>query len=125
LLHLRGEASELNGDVVTPATAPAGFTGSLMLKSGGAVNFTPAQSGDGVYFQGCCSNSANAYYQFSGPTVGSIFNVHQGEVSFYLKSRYSFAQRQSSATQSRYAFDVRDDDPSNHVFYFLTRIASG
>src|SRR5260370_14733883 len=68
-------------------------------------------------------NSNNAYYKFTGAAVGSIFNVNQGQISFYLKSRSSFAQRQTGL--ARNVFDVRDNDPSNHVFYFLTQANAG
>ena len=44
-----------NGSVVTPTLAPAGFTGSVIVNGAGSVNFTPAQSGNGVYFLNCCS----------------------------------------------------------------------
>lgn len=127
LLSLHLDATEVsgvtNGAVVTPAVAPAGFTGSVVVNSGGSVNFAPAQSGNGVYFLNCCGNTGNAYYKFTGTTVGSIFNVNQGQISFYLKSRYSFAQRQ--AISPRFVFDVRDNDPSNHVYYFLTQVTAG
>ena len=75
-----------NGSVVTPAVAPPGFTGSVMVNGSGSVNFAPAQSGNGVYFLNCCVNTNNAPLKFTGTTVGSIFNVNQGQVSFYLKS---------------------------------------
>jgi hypothetical protein len=55
--------------------------------------------------------------------VGDIFAVSQGQVSFYLTSRYSFAQRQTSAASGRYAFDVRDGN-GTHLFSFQTSIAS-
>ena len=61
---------------------------------------------------------------FTGAAIGNIFNASQGQVSFYLQSRYSFAQRVASAGSQRYAFDVRDGNGS-HLFYFLTQIASG
>ena len=112
-----------NGSVVTPTLAPAGFTGSVIVNGGGSVNFTPAQSGNGVYFLNCCVNTNNAYYKFTGATIGNIFNVNQGQISFYLQSRYSFAQRQMMSPRA--AFDVRDNDPTNHVFDFLTEAASG
>src|SRR5260370_37858750 len=68
-----------------------------------------------------CWNSVNtAYYKFTGAAVGNLFNVNQGQISFYLKSRYSFAQRQTSAAAMRFAFDVRD--ASNHLFDFFTQI---
>jgi len=129
LLQLHADAAEVsgvtNGSIVTPPIGPAGFKGNVVVTSGGSVNFTPAQVGDGVYFQSCCNSTNNAYYKFTGATVGSIFNVNQGQISFYLKSRYSFAQRQTSAATTRYAFDVRDSDVTNHLFYLSTQISSG
>jgi hypothetical protein len=126
LLHLAADASEVSGvfnnATITPATAPAGFTGTVLTKGAGTVNFAPAQTGTGVYFLQCCDNTATAYYKFTGSTIGQIFNVDQGQISFYLKSRYSFAQRPAG---SRYVFDVRDNNASNHVFYFRTQVSSG
>ncbi len=88
------------------------------------MNFTPAETGNGVYFLNCCVNDNNAYYKFTGSTVGNIFNMSQGQIAFYLKSRYSFAQRTANASTPRYAFDVRDGN-GNHLFYFLTQISGG
>ncbi len=128
VLQIQGNASEVsgvtNGSTVTPATAPSGFTGTVVANGTGSVNFAPAQTGNGVYFLNCCGNTNNAYYQFTGSTIGNIFNVSQGQISFYLESRYSFAQRQSNAASPRYAFDVRDGN-GNHLFYFLTQVTSG
>jgi hypothetical protein len=126
LLHLdQTEVSGVtNGSVVTPSVAPAGFTGAVVVNGTGSVNFTPAETGNGVYFLNCCENSNNAYYKFTGSTIGNIFNVNQGEITFYLKSRYSFAQRSANASEPRYAFDVRDGN-GNHLFYFLTQVSGG
>ena len=127
LLLLHSDASEVsgvtNGSIVTPAIAPSGFTGKV-VSNGGLVNFAAAQTGNGVYFQNCCVNTNNAYYKFTGATVGNIFNVNQGQITFYLKSRYSFAQRQASASAPRYAFDVVDGN-DQHLFYFLTQVTGG
>src|SRR6185369_960477 len=90
----------------------------------GSVNFTAAQTGNGVYFQNCCANTNNAYYKFTGATIGNVFNVNQGQITFYLKSRYSFAQRQASAWQPRYSFAVRDGS-GQYLFNFLTQVTSG
>ena len=87
------------------------------------MNFAPSHAGDGVYFQQCCSNTAGAYYKFTGAPVGSIFNVDQGQISFYLTSRQSYAQRLASGTSYRQVFDVRDD--SSHLFGFTTQATSG
>ena len=70
LFQLHSDASEVsgvtNGSIVTPAIAPPGFSGKVVVNSGGSVNFAPAQSGNGVYFLQCCGNTANAYYKFTG-----------------------------------------------------------
>jgi len=127
LLLINGNASEVsgvtNGSIVTPTIGPNGFTGTVVANGTGSVNFTPEQSGNGVYFLNCCSNTSNAYYQFTGAAVGSIFGASQGSISFALTSRYSFAQRQASASSPRYAFDVRDGS-GTHLLYFLTQIGS-
>ena len=127
LFQLHSDVSEVsgltNGSIVTPAVAPPGLSGTVVINPGGSVNFAPAQSGDGVYFQQCCGNTANAYYKFTGTTVGSIFNVSQGQISFYLKSRQSYAQRVASGTSYRQVLDVRDD--TTHLFGFITQASSG
>jgi len=128
LLELRLNRSEVsgskNGSAVTPTIKPSGFKGTVVAKGSGSVNYVSAESGNGVYFLGCCGNSNNAYYQFSGATVGNIFNMSQGKVSFALQSRYSFAQRVASTSSPRYAFDVQDGS-GQHPFYFVTEVASG
>ena len=127
LFQLHSEASEVsgvtNGSIVTPAIAPPGFTGMVVVNGGGSVNFAPAQAGNGVYFLKCCGNTDSAFYRFTGTTVGSIFNVNQGQISFYLKSRQSFAQRVASKTPSRFVLYVRD--ANTYLFYFNTLASSG
>ena len=125
VLQIQGEAAEVSGTVVTPAVAPVGFAGTLMKQGSGSVHYAAAHSGNGVYFQNCCDNTNVAYYRFTGAGVGSIFNVDQGQITFYLKSRYGFAQRQSSATSPRFAFDVREGGSGSHLFYFTTRVNAG
>jgi hypothetical protein len=128
LLQLHGDASEVsdtaNGSTITPGVAPAGFTGKVVVNGKGSVNFAPAHDGDGVYFLQCCGNTGNAYYRFTGASIGNLFDVNQGEVSFYLKSRYSFAQRLAKSS-FRTVFDVRDDNMANHLFNFLIQTMSG
>jgi hypothetical protein len=127
LIQIDGNSSELtgvtNGSTVTPTAAPAGFAGTVIVNGAGSVNFTAAQSGNGVYFRSCCTNTNNAFYQFQGATIGNVFDVTQGQVSFTLESNYSFAQRRASASAARYAFDVRDGS-GKHQFYYLTQVTS-
>ena len=120
VLLLNGVATEVsgiaNGSVVTPTLTPSGFTGSV-VNTGGSVDFTSGPY-SGVYFVNCCSNYGNAYYQFTGSQIGSVFNIGGGQVSFILTSRQSWAQRQTAAgSQSRYTFDVRDSN-GIHLFDF-------
>ena len=127
LFLLHADATEVsgvtNGSTVTPAIVPSGVTGTVVVNGSGSVNYALGQSGNGVFFQNCCVNTSNAYYKFVGTGVGSIFSVTQGQISFYLKSRYTFAQRSANASAPRYAFDVRDGN--GHQFYFLTEVVSG
>jgi hypothetical protein len=126
-LQIQGNASEVsgtnNGSIVTPGVTTSGFTGVVEVKGTGSVNFTPAQGGNGVYFLNCCKNTNDAYYHFTGATVGNIFDVNQGEISFSLQSSYTFAQRKANAAMPRYTFDVRDGN-GNHLFWFLTQVTS-
>jgi hypothetical protein len=128
MLQINGDVSEVsgvkNGSVVTPVMAPSGFTGKVVVNGSGSANFMPAQAENGVYFLNCCVNTNNAYYKFTGTTVGNIFNNYAGQVSFDLTSRYSFTQRKALPSSRRYAFDVRDGS-GTHEFYFLTQFFSG
>jgi hypothetical protein len=128
VLLLHADASEasgvIDGSIVTPSIAPSGFSGTVVKNGSGSVNFAPAEVGNGVYFLNCCTNTNNAYYKFTGAAVGNIFNASQGQISFYLKSRYSFAQREASAASPRYAFDARDGN-GKHLFFFYTQVVSG
>src|SRR5215467_2667180 len=74
VFQLHMDATEVtgttNGSTVTPSTAPAGFTGKVVVNSGGSVNYAPGQVGNGAYFLNCCANN-DAYYKFSGSTIGN------------------------------------------------------
>jgi hypothetical protein len=127
ILKINGNSTELsgvtNGSIVKPSIAPSGFNGTVVSKGAGSVNFRSAQGGNGVYFLSCCSNTNNAYFKFTGATIGNIFTMSQGSISFSLVSRYTFAQRKTTAASARSAFDVRDGN-GTHLFYFLTQIVS-
>jgi hypothetical protein len=126
-LQIQGNASEVSGvtkgSKVTPTVAPAGFTGTVVVNGTGSVNFTSVQSGNGVYFLSCCTNTNDAHFKFGGATIGNIFNANQGQISFSLQSRYTYAQRKTNASAARYAFDARDGS-GKHQFYFLTQVTS-
>jgi hypothetical protein len=113
-----------NGSIVTPTSGPAGLTGTVVVNGSGAVKFAPDQAGNGVYFESCCANVNNAYYHFTGAALGNVFNLAQGQISFALTSRYNFQQRATTSSY-RAVVDVHDNDPSNHVIYFITQVISG
>ena len=127
-LSILGSPSEVsgatNGSVVTPTIAPAGLTGTVVTRGSGAVKFAPDQSGNGVYFENCCTNVNNAYYHFTGAALGNVFTFDQGQISFSLRSRYNLKQR-ATASSYRAVLDVRDNNPSNHLVYFITQAISG
>ncbi len=122
-ISIKGETSEItgttNGSIVNPSVGPVG---TLVVNGTGSVNFAPAQVGDGVYFtQGGQQNSNTAYYKWTGAQIGDIFNFNMdpGEINFYLKSNYSFAQRQALPRHNRRTvFTVKDD--SQILFTFNT-----
>ncbi len=120
-LQIAGSPSELsgwsNGAIITPTVAPRGFAGQLVVAGNGAVKFAPVERETGVYFLQCCSNVNTAHYKFTGVELGDIFNVDQGQISFYLKSSYSFAQRCATAASPRYAFDVQDNVAAQHHLF--------
>jgi hypothetical protein len=128
-LQIQGDPSELsgssNGAIVTPKVAPSGFAGQLVVAGNGVAKFAPVEAATGVSFLNCCSNTNTAHYRFTGVELGNIFSVNMGQISFSLKSSYSFAQRQKTAASPRYAFDVQDDVATrHHLFYFLTEVTS-
>jgi len=108
----------VSGSVVTPTVIPQGISGAAVVNGAGSINFVP---GKGVYFQNCCVNTNNAYYKFTGSGLGAVFGASQGQISFTLTSRYSFAQRQSIGEVQRSAFAVRDGNAQNQ-FYFISEI---
>jgi hypothetical protein len=63
-LLLHADATELNGTgngaIVTPSVGPSGFTGQVAINGTGSMNFSRAQTGNGVYFLYCCASTDNA-----------------------------------------------------------------
>ena len=128
VFQLHADASEVsgtqNGAVVTPTIAPAGLTGTVVVTSGGSVNFTPAATGNGVYFLNCCNNTSNAILQVHRRSAGKCVQCQPGADHLLSESRYSFAQRKATASGQRYAFDVRGGG-GTHLFSFMTQVSSG
>ena len=123
VLQISGTSTEVSGlkdgATVTPSIAPPGVAGNVVLNGTGSVHFVTA----GVYFLNCCTNDNNAFFRFTGPALNNVFSLPRGQILFTLQSRYSFAQRQTSAALPRYAFDVVDSVNKNS-FYFATQVTS-
>jgi hypothetical protein len=124
--YLHGNNSEIlgttNGSSVVPTNAPTGVSGSVVVRGTGSVAFSPVVNGNGVGFgPGGAQNTNTAFLSFSGAQVGSVFNANQGDLTFYVKSSYSFAQRQAlPPNNSRYVFDVCDGTGELFRFLILT-----
>jgi hypothetical protein len=119
LLH--GDTSEITGTAagtpVRPANAPSGLTGTVNVRGNGYMSFAPVQNGYGLQFHtGGRQNTNTSFINFTGAEVGQLFK-DQGEISFYLKSAYSFAERKALTGRNyRFAWDVFDD--SGRLFFF-------
>ena len=87
------------------------------------MNFVPAVVGNGVYFLNCCTNTGNAYYRFTGPTLGTIFDSASGQITFNVKSRQSWAQRKAAGSY-RVILDVQPA-PAQQLFTFSVIPTSG
>ena len=108
--------SLLNGASVTPESKPTGLTGTVVVRGAGNVSYAPLPDGDGLTFgQPGCQNSNTAFLSFSGAPVSSLFNVSQGDLTFYVKSNYNLADR-LTVVPTEYIFQV--DDGSQRISYF-------
>lgn len=113
-LHFKGESSEFvgltDGAAVQPFVAPPGVVGTLSLLGAGGVSFLPALEGTGVAFQpGGYQAAGAAFFQFRGRPIGLILDGSEGEISFALKSSYSFAERAALPTpNTRRVFEAWD-----------------
>ena len=129
IFSLRGNSTEIpgtgNGAVATPTTGPAGFTGLLKVRGSGTFAFTPVLNGDGMIFgPGGQTNTNTAFLSFSGAQIGNLFNPSHGDMTFYLRSSYSLAQRLAlPAPNYDYVFDVYDN--SQRLFSFLVYTTIG
>lgn len=123
-LHI--DPSELSGTVngatITPAIGPSG---TVIVNGTGAVNFTPVPAtppGTGAYFTNCCASTNNAYFKWTGAQLGNLFTASQGSVTFYLTSRYSFAQRLTFGSSYRFAFDVQDAPGTHELGFYMVAV---
>ena len=122
--ELRGSNSELtgtsDGSVVTPSVGPKGV---VKVRGQGSVNFSSTSSGNGVYFEkGNTQNDNTAFYLFRGSDVVNLVDYAAGEISFTLKSRYTYNERLNLPTYYKYRtpFSIEDlsqSDPASIVFY--------
>jgi chitodextrinase len=111
--HLQGVRAELSG-ITSGSTVKAtvGPAGTLRVRGSGAVNFATA---GGVYFTRCCTNVNNANYEFTGTSIGTIFNEQSGQISFSLTSRQNWQTRKTETYRT--VFTVQDV-PGNNIFSF-------
>jgi hypothetical protein len=126
LFYLAGEPSELpdgalNRARVAPSVAPPDLTGTIVTAGSGAVLFKPARIGNGVAFSGVGTQNQNAaYFRFTGSGIEKLFKNGKGEISFYLKSAYTFAERQRlPVPNARCVFSVIDQSAPRYLMLVL------
>jgi hypothetical protein len=130
VFYLQGDSTELphltTGSAVTPTNAPAGLSGAVVVRGSGSAALSSIVNGGGISFNKPGQQQTNtAFLNFSGTPVGTVFNPLHGDLTFYLQSRYSFAQRQAlPAANNRFAFDV-DNGTTQRLFFFDTYTQSG
>jgi hypothetical protein len=102
-----------NGAGVAPTVHPAGWTGTLTVRGNGYVAMTPVSGTSGVSFhRGGAQNTNTAFVNFTSSNFGTVLN-YSSEISFMLKSAYSFFERKNlGSSNQRSAFEVYDSTGS-------------
>jgi hypothetical protein len=127
--YLTGEPTEVSsitsGAIVTPTAVVRDLAGRLVTRGDGTASFGPALTGSGVSFGvGGQQNSHTAFYSFKGDQVRQIFDLPSGDISFAMKSNYTFQERLALPTYNyRWVFDVFDN--SNRLYTFYVGAISG
>jgi hypothetical protein len=105
------------GASVTATTMPSDWAGTLTVRGNGYAAFNPVVNSNGVAFHNPGSQNTNtAFVNFSSSQgLGSVFGS-AAEISFLLKSAYSFTERRTS-TSPRMVFEVYDDLYRQYAFY--------
>jgi hypothetical protein len=123
--YFRGNTQEVgvltNGAAVPPSVCPAGWLGSLTVRGAGHVGFAPIIGGDGISFhQSSAQNTEVSFINFGGSGFNQVFE-NASEISFLLKSSYSFAERSALPyLNMRTAFEVFDASTSRFIFATYT-----
>jgi len=123
--YLKGNNAELslltNGATVRPSIGPTGWLGTLTVRGTGYVAFDPIVGSSGFNFhRNGGQNTNTAFVNFSGATCSQVFDG-ASEISFSLKSAYSFAERKLlGAGDMRGVFEVFDSYGSLYVFSTYT-----
>jgi hypothetical protein len=126
--HLSGNTAEItsatNGAYVYPTVNPPAWRGTLTERGSGSVSFVPVVGTSGVNFSnGGAQNTNASFINFAGAGFGDLFDA-DGEISFSLKSAYSFAERKALPPPVfSYVFDVYDSTVPH--FHFLSYVSSG
>src|SRR6201999_1227812 len=91
------------------------------VRGSGYTAFTPVAGADGVSFhQSSATNTDVSFVNFGGTGFGKVFNA-ASEISFLLKSSYSFAERSALPyLNMRTAFEVFDASTSRYIFATYT-----
>jgi hypothetical protein len=125
IFYLNGNNTELPnltaGAAVMPRAVPAGVTGSLVMRGSGSVTFSPFVNGGGMTLGKAGAQQANtAFVNFTGGSaLGSVFNSRRGDLTFYVQSNHSLAERVAMGIPS-FVFDVGDGVTQRLYFFSIT-----
>jgi hypothetical protein len=94
---------------VTPTVVPAGWTGTLNVRGNGYVAMKPVTGTSGAAFHlGGPQNTNTAFVNFGSSVFGATLD-NSSEISFMLKSAYSYAERKAlPSSNMRSAFEIYD-----------------
>ncbi len=119
---LKGSSSEISGrtdgSTVTPVVGP---TGTVKVRGQGSVNFIPTSSGNGISFEkGNTQNDNTAFYLFRGADIVNLLDYTEGEISFTLKSKYSYNERINLPSYYKYRtpFSIEDSSVGSSISFY-------
>jgi hypothetical protein len=106
---------------VMPVIAPTGWTGTLTVRGNGSVVMNATGAG-AAFLSAGEQNADSAYVNFTSSAFGTVFN-NSSEISFYLRSAYTFAERQAlPSSNMRSAFEIYDANGSWWSFNTYTSV---
>jgi hypothetical protein len=126
--QLQGTPNEIKGLMHNASVIPTiGEQGSVVVKGDGAVSFEPFRGERGLSFsKGAQQNTNVGYLNFTINGIETDLDPYDGEIEFYLKSKYSLAERAAiPAYNFRKVFSIRNGKLYPQPYSFLIETTGG